>query len=226
MPGFSVFTNPVQADVGDDLTTLLRVANSITAYQGDPMVPTDAVGSQVRYRQLSAADIAALYKNTATNVVGFTGLARADVATDSSGNATTVPSTVTLAGNVKPIYALPSLDAGNPPDPTDGRYRAIFETNKNLLAGPLWQNTTVDTTLAGTRVGIKISTIGGVKYYFWDSAATTKIGFISEVFVDDAMFDQAATANVVDTTHYPRCPVVVHIDAAYVQVENGQVYNT
>lgn len=225
MPGFWTFTNPVQGDVGDDYTPLLRVANSITAYQGDPMVPTDASGS-VRYRPLSAQDITDLYQDNANVDVGITGLARADLATDASGNATTVPSTVTLAGNVKPIYALPSLDAGNPPDPTDGRYRAIFETAKNLWGGTLWQNTTVTTALEGTRVGIKRSTIGGVVYYFWDTAATTKIGFISQVYVDDAMFNQVATANVVDTTHYPRCPVVVHIDAAYVQVENGQVYNT
>lgn len=225
MPGFWTFTNPVQGDVGDDLTTLLRVEDSITAYQGDPMVPTDQSGA-VLYRPLSAQDITDLYQDNANVDVGITGLARADIATDASGNATTVPSTVSLAGNVKPIYALPSLDAGNPPDPTDGRYRAIFETAKNLWGGPLWENTTVDTTLEGTRVGILRSTIAGVVYYFWSTAAATKIGFISQVYVDDPMFDKAATANVLNTTHYPRCPVVVHIDSKYVQTENGQVYNT
>lgn len=225
MPGFFTVTNPVQGDVGDDYTSLLRVANSVIGYQGDPMVPTDDSGS-VLYRPLSASDITDLFQNDANVDVGLTGLARADVATDASGNATTVPSTVALAGNVKPIYALPSLDAGNPPDPTDGRYRAIFETAKNLWGGPLWQNTKVTTALEGTRVGILRSTIDGVVYYFWDSAAGTKIGFISQVFVDDPLFNKTPTANVQNTTHYPRCPVVVHIDAKYVQVENGQVYNT
>ena len=227
MPGFGIWTNPTPGDIGPQVYDLQKVANSVTAYAGDPVVLTTVTGSEARLRVLTSSDITALYSTAANDIVGIAGIARSDFATDSSGNATTVPSTVTLGSMTKPIYNLPSLDAANPPDPATGRFRANFFTAGNIFSGYLWENTTVNGALRTVDVGIQISTItAGVPVFFWSTAATTKIGEIYDVATDDPYFNKTVTANVLNTTHYPRCLLAVRIFPQYQELLNGFSYAT
>lgn len=216
MPGFGIWYNPVTADIGPDARGLLKVANSQTWYGGEPLVKTTVTGSEVRLRMVAAGDISGGYLN-GSDICGVYGIAKSGLATDASGNFTTVPSTVTLAGGVKPVYPLLSVEMGNPTDPATGRARANVFTCQNVLSGYLWENTTVTAALQETAVGLLLSTISSVPYFFWSTAAATKIGVIHAVAEDDPYFNKAVTANVQDTTHYSRCVIAVRVLESYDQ---------
>lgn len=224
MPGFALWENPGAADFGPDVTGLLNLQNSTTCYGGDPVVMTTVTASTARVRPLSAGDIAALYQASAVNV-GILGISPSTWKTDASGIANQlVPPPVSVSTLTQPIYAIPSIQYWVPAAPTDGRSRINVFTAANQIAGSLWQNTTITSSLVDTRVGILISTINSVLFYFWSTAATTKIGSIVAVSETNPLFGKTVTANVQDTTHYPRCPVVVAVDQTYQENLNNLAY--
>lgn len=221
MPGLFLWQERTPADVGPMRVGPFNVANSQSIYLGDPVVQTTVTGSQARIRLVSAADIAALYKDGSANIVGLLGITAYDIFTDSSGNAANPTSPTPLAANVKCTYPINSWGAFAPPDPVSGRMTAsVFSVAAQNFGGSLWENTTVTESLVGVAVGLLLSTLSGVGYWFWSTAATTKIGTIQDVDEANPLFNTAVTANVQDTTHNNRCPVAVRISATYDSLAN------
>ncbi len=225
MPGLSIYMdqNLIAGDIGPQTFDLIKLANSVTAWAGDPMVLTTATGSEERLRLLTSSDIAALYQVSSVDA-GIYGIMKADVATNSSGAHTAPAYPVAVAQ--QPHYAVLSLDYLNTPDPVTGRARANVFATSNIIGGYLWGTTTATAALIGVNVGLKLSTIGGTGYWFWDSAATTKIGEIYKVAEDDPYFNKTVTAQVADTTHYPRCLLGVRLFVNYQQGLTGVDYTS
>lgn len=194
------------------------LASSTTFYGGDILVRT-VISSNTVVRPLSAADITALYQDGSANVCGVYGLMPAPAVTNSSGLANSAPAFPGVNAATQNIYPVPSRAYGNAPDPVSGRSREGIEVidGNTVTGGYLWENTTITDNLRGTAVGILRSTISGVVYYFWSSAATTKIGYIEEVTETDPYFNTAVTANTLNTTHNPRCAIGVRIIGSFQQ---------
>lgn len=224
MPGFSIYAELAATNIGPQTFDLVKLANSQTVFSGDPMVLTTATGSEERLRVLSAADIAALYATAGSVVCGIYGFMKADCATNSSGKHTAPAYAVSVSQ--QPYYPVISLDYLNPNDPATGRARANVFAASSIIGGYLWENTTATSALNGVDVGILRSTINSVVTYFWSTAATTKIGEIFKVSEDDPYFNKTVTANVQDTTHYPRCQVGVRILTSFQQGLTGVDYAT
>ena len=203
---------------------MLKVANSQTIYGGDPVVWTTVTGSENRVRILSAADITALYSTAAVDICGILGVAGSDLATSSTGAAASIAYPVAVAN--QPFYPVISHDYLNPPDPATGRFRANIYAASSIMSGYLWENTTITAASQGVDVGILRSTISSVVYFFWSTAATTKIGEIYQVDTDDPYYNTAVTANVQDTTHYGRCRLGVRVFPTYQQSLTGVSYAT
>lgn len=225
MPGFSLFKDFVMADVGPDLVPpvdLFKSLNTVTEcpYACDPLVL--AVQNSVnRLRKLAAADISASYLVSAV-VAGIWGFCPSQVATDDSGNTIPVPSQVSIAGNVAPIYPVPTMQPYATPDLVTGTLRSSAYSCRNLIAGGLWENTTITDQFVGTMVGILISTIGSnAPVFFWSTAAAVKVGRVKAVDNQSPYFNTTLTANVQDTTHYNRCPIAVQIDPIYDQANQA-----
>ncbi len=224
MPGFDLFYEQVSADVGPDMITPQLLANSQTIYSCDPVVGTTVTGSQLRVRRLVQGDIDALYVNSTT--AGILGFMPNGVATDASGNITTLAAPVSLTGR-NTILAVPSVSYLEEVDQVSGRAMSSIYSVKNWIAGNLWETTAITESLIGTAVGILISTITGqAARYFWSTAATTKIGRIVQVDknASSPFWNAAATANVQNTTHNPRGIVVVKLYATYDQSETNVAY--
>lgn len=223
MPGLKLWYEQVAADVGPDQVPPQLLANSQTIYPGDPVVWTSVTGSQNRVRKLTATDISNLYQVTGS-VAGILGFAPAGVATDASGNITTLAAPVSLTGR-QVIYPAPSVALFEPIDPVSGRAMSSIFSTKNWIAGNLWESTTVTKSLIGTAVGIVISTLTGeAARFFWSSGAATKVGRIVEVDVQDPLFNTAVNANVQDTTHSNRAIVVVKLYTSMDQFDTNVIY--
>lgn len=226
MPGMW-FAGPRTSAPGPEQVTR-QVASSVSAYTGDLMVLTTVTSSSARLRQLSAADKTALYENGSGDIVGILGLAASNIGSDSSGVINQVLTPVSVNSAVTPIYPLTGIDGAQAPDPVSGRSKAsiLLFGKENNIGGYLWENTTaLESSLEGQQVGILISTINSIKYYFWSTAASVKVGRITKVN-QDRLFNKTVSANVQDTTHNPRCPIVVNIYPAYCQHDSGFNYST
>jgi hypothetical protein len=139
---------------------------------------------------------------------------------------TAVASPLSLAGNVAPIYPVPSLAGFEPQDPVSGALESSIYSVQNIICGYLWQTTAVTNSLIGTNVGLLISTLSGqAPTFFWSSAATTKIGRIVSVDVQHPLFNTTGTANVQDTTHNPRATVRVLLSSTYNQFLTNVAYD-
>ncbi len=223
MPGMFFWNNFVSADAGPDELGLYMLASSQSIYACDPVVWTSVTGSQNRVRLLIQDDIDDLYVNGST--AGVLGFMPEGVATDANGNITTLASPVALTG-LQPIYAVPSVAYMEPRDPVSGRAQATIYSCLNQIGGYLWENTTVTQSLIGTAVGLVISTLSGqAPTFFWSSGATTKIGRIVAVNVQDPLFNTAVTANVANTTHNPRASLGVLIYPTYNQFITNVAYD-
>ena len=222
MPGMSVFFDRIAGDVAPDRAGPFNLSNSLTAFDGDVAVGTTVTGGEVRIRRLLQDDIDDLYQEGG-NTVGVLGIFESNVTTDANGNLQQPSPATALAGGVANQYPVGSFAGFQPKDPVTGRPRDEFLTPRNAWAGSLWENTTIDETLIGVAVGLLISTITtgsiAIPFYFWSSAATTKIGRIQTVDEFSPYFNKAVTANVQDTTHYNRCPVIVTVLPSYRQLD-------
>ncbi len=228
MPGMWFLKNK-QKTGSDKSRNVIGISQTI--YGGDVLVRTTIAGvatlsavNMPSVRPLSAADITASYLNAGT-IVGILGIAPWGVVTDSKcvANAA-IPSTVAKAGN-QPIYNVPSMAAVLPAETSQGRAVIIYdEINSNQLTGAyLWETTAVNASLIGLQVGILLSAINGVPFYFWSTAAAVKIGIIREIPETDPYYNQVTTANVLSTTHNPRSPVFVEVFTNYNQASNVTV---
>ena len=215
MPGIWVWNNKVAGDIGPDLVPLQNIANSMQIYEGDPVVWTSVTGSQNRVRLLTSTDISNSYVNSST--AGILGFAATDIATDSSGNFTALTSQVSLGGNVAPVYNIGTIPGFEPVDPSSGRTRSMIYTCKNTMAGSLWETTAVTASLMGPAGGLYPSTIGNAVTWFWSTAAAVKIARIVGFDSQHKMYNTTGTTNVVNTTHYARCPVGVLMYTTYDQ---------
>ncbi len=232
MPGFRVYSSEKMLAPNEHPSGVVGISQTIFA--GDPVVMTNKASiatlnsvNMPSFRSLLQADITALYKE-GTAVVGITGVAAHSVKTDANAIASSQPPTVVTTAGPIPIYPAPSVSSVLEPEYTQGRARMrvqLFDQN-SIIGGWLWENTTITDALVGTRVGILISTIGGVPFYFWSTGAATTIGVIARVNQQDPMYNQAAAANTQNTTHNPRGEVLVNVDPAYQQFYTNQVYAT
>lgn len=229
MPGFFVWDDAVPADAGPNQIgpyDVITGANTqaLALYRGDPLVWTTVQSSSSRLRKVVQDDIDDLWQVSAANV-GFLGISPQNVASDSNGNYTTVPSTLNLAGNVANVYPVPTMAAYNTPDLNSGLVRSSVIDLQNVIGGALWENTTINDGIIGTMVGMLISTISGQPpTFFWSSAATTKIARIVAIDDQSPYFNQTVTANVSNTTHNNRCPIAVRVLATYDQYLVGGNY--
>ena len=231
MGTFFLSKNPVKANVGPDLLYPLDVLSSLNTQalaiqDGDPVVGTTVELSTLMQRKLTQADITASYQDGSAHTVGILGLAPERVSTGALGVYTSLVSPVSVFANTPNIYPVPTMAAYEPNDPTTGRVAAGIYSCLNVFGGDLWETTAVTRALIGTQVGILISTISGQSpTFFWSTAAAVKIAKIVQVPDSTTpLFGQTATANVQDTTHYPRCPVFVEVLAAYNQATNSYPY--
>lgn len=215
MPGLMLWQHRASGDIGPDMTPLEKIAVSQQIYRGDPCVWTTVTGSENRVRLAVAQDITDLWAHS--GAAGIFGFAPYDIGTDANGNFTTSTSPVSLAGNVAPIYNVPTMAGFQPVDPSSGFTRANLWTCKNIIGGMLWETTAVTASLIGTAVGLYISTIGNAATWFWSTAATTKIARIVGFDSQHKMYNTTGTTNVVNTTHYARCPVGVLMYTTYDQ---------
>jgi hypothetical protein len=200
------------------------LASSKTSYTGDILVRA-VISNNTVVRPLTGADITALYQDGSGNTCGILGLNPSDWVSDSNGIASSAPAPPGVLANVPARLIIPTMAFGNKADAVTGRSRidVPLVNGGTKVGGTLWQNTTVTQNLIGTAVGLKVSVISGVTYYFFDTAATTLIGTIVDVAVDDPMFNKTATANVLNTTNNPRCAIAVQFLGAYQQ--QGLLYN-
>jgi hypothetical protein len=211
---------PDQLDQSYDLLSSLNT-QALAIYRGDPLVLTTVDGGVPRLRKVIQDDIDDLWIDT--NTLGFMGISPQNVATDANGFATTIPQVVAVYANVANNYNIPSLAQFGPSNLATGRLRSSVISVKNVIGGSLWETTAITDALIGTMVGMLISTISGQPpTFFWSTAATTKIARIVAIDDQAPLFNTTATANVQDTTHYPRCPIGVQVLAAYDQAQaNG-----
>lgn len=233
MPGFRL-ASQVKL-MSTNVTGKYPVGISQTEYEGDIAVLTKnttvAQLSSVTMpsvRSLLAADITASYQDGSGNICGILGIAQANFKSDANAQATgTAVNPTNISSQV--ILAAPSVASVNPQESTQGRSLVTVYTadpQENRFYGQLWQNTTVNASLVGTQVGIKISTLTNqAAYFFLDSAASVKIAVITRVDETDPLFNQTVSANVANTTHNPRAWVEVQFLPAYVQELTGFQYS-
>lgn len=223
MAGLWFGLNPSAADAGPLLHPMQDLKASQTIDAGDPLV-WDSMNTNWQVRLLVADDITDVY-NEGGGIAGILGFAPQDMQTDASGYLTTKTSAVSLAGGVKPIYQAPALNFFEPTNPVSGRARTSVISCKNYIYGYLWETTAIDQALIGTAVGLYPSTISGnTAMWYWSTAATTKIGRIVGYDEQNPLFYKTATANVLNTTHNPRCPVLIRMYPTYDQWETIYAY--
>jgi len=222
MPGFGFYRPSGQA-LQAPSEQAHALASSITAYTGDPLVRT-IISSNYVVRPLTQTEITAAYASGG-NTYGILGYNPNAWITDSSGIATSQPAPSGVLGNVQVRFNLPTIDFAQS-DAVTGRSMAsvpIFSTDM-LISGYLWETTTVTQNLKGTPVGILLSTVNSVPYFYWSSAATTKVGIIKAVSIDDPFFNKTVSANVQDTSNASRCQIGVEMLAAYCQADSQYTY--
>lgn len=225
MPGFTFYQpNNAAGDVGP-LVQDFGLASSKTTYSGDMCVRT-VISSNIVVRPLTAADITASYQDGSANICGIMGVAEGSSVTTSTGLANSAPAFAGVNPATQCVFPLPTRALGNAPTDTGRSRDTLFLTTGNIIGGFLWENTTVTDNLRGTAVGILTSTINSVLYYFWSSAASVKVGTIEDVMETDALFNVAATANVLNTTHSPRCLIGVRVLGSYQQFATNFNYAT
>ncbi len=231
MPGMRVVQS-LETLAPDETDRVVGISQTI--YSGDPVVLTSKATiatlnsvNMPSLRSLLQADITALYKE-GVPVAGILGVAGAGVKTDANAAATSaLPSAVSVAG-AQVILPVPSVSSALEPEPSQGRARCRVQlaNQNNLIAAPLWETTALTDALIGVQVGILLSTIGGVPFYFWSTAAATPIGVIQQINRQDPLFNTTTTANVQNTTHNPRAEVYVQVLPAYQQFNTGVNYST
>lgn len=234
MPGISFYAPPGgNAPVPDIRDYLLAnslngtgtpPANSLQA--GDLVALTQNTsltsGGNTVVRQLLAADLAALYKES-TPIAGILGIAMDSANSNASGVATTAPPLGGVTTTAPPSY--PYSYAGmQAPDDATGRSRervAVFRSGFSFLGalyvggGAITLQHQYDDTLAG----FKITTTAGITTYTIDVGATTKCLRIIGPNTQDPLYNV-----LTGTTFGPT--VIFELLGPYEQALTGVVYSS
>lgn len=231
------------------------LGKSITLYPGDPVVLTTAAakttsstpvvvplanahqiaGAATAYGASAIQEDASGNDIASAQVIGILGFATSAVVTNGSGVGYARPAPPGVSSGVQPIYSIPSVAYGYPLWPTIGHSqdRIALASDDLLVWGGLWEATAVTTALIGRRVGIRISTINSIPSYFWILTPSEAgpddgglVGVIERVELNHELYNVAASTNVLNTTHNPRCPVAVRILPQLRQSDTGQAAYT
>ena len=242
MPGMRVVVNTqhhgidkIRAVAGKNLSGGLvgcaatGIAQILT---GNPVVLT----TNTTFAQVASGTIMASLRNLTSGdyaaASSVFGIAQYPILTDANGASTLNPvGPVGLTGS-QVQFPIPTMGSILEAEITQGRTMVTVSSisDLHLVEGSLWENTTVNEGLVGTQVGYIASTLlqNGVyiPYFFWSTAAAVKVGTIFSTPKNDLNYNLAVTANVANTTHYPRCPIYVRVNATYDQAKTGVSYTT